>query len=63
MIAAVGDREVAQDNAGVVDTAALCVFAFRVSSWVCGNGFANRILKTQGDVPGRFPRSLLVDRG
>jgi len=42
---------------------ALCAFTFRVSSWVLGNGSANRILKTQEDVPGRFPQVLTAESG
>ena len=38
----------------------VCVFTFRVSSWVVVNGSANRILKTQEDAPGGFPQGLIV---
>ena len=37
----------------------VCVFTFRGSSWVVANGSANRILKTQEDVPGGFPQVLI----
>ena len=41
----------------------VCVFTFRVSSWVWGMGSANRILKTQEDVPGRFPQVAIAGSG
>jgi hypothetical protein len=34
-----------------------------VSSWVVGNGLANRILKTQEDVPGGFPQIVTAGSG
>ncbi len=37
----------------------VCVFTFRVSSWLWEWAFANRILFSQEDAPGRFPQVLI----